>query len=133
MKPPLLLALLAAVLACPSGTNVRKFAPARSPNGIQADLRVGKQQTRIMGELLEVRDTSLLVLRDGARVTSIPIRQIRSGSFARLGTLIASGRVSGGDREQLRLVSRFPGGLGPEIAAQLLGAYGQTEPDRAVP
>lgn len=131
MKRAVLAPILAVALACPIGPSVQKFVPAESPYGVQSDIRAGNRRTRIRGELLEVQDTMLLVLRDGARVTSVPIREIRSASFAKLDVLIENGHLSGGGLDRLRLVSRFPAGLRPEIAAQLLAAYGQTEPDRA--
>lgn len=132
MKPALVLPALAVILACPTGTSVGGFAPAKSPNGIRADIRIAKSKTRIVGELLEVRDSMLLVLRDGARVTAVPIQDIRSASFAKMGVLISDGEFLG-DLERLRLVSRYPAGLAAELEAQLLAAYGQTEPDRVTP
>ena len=132
MKYPLLL-LLACTLACPVGTSVHHFEPAGSAHGVQADLRVGKHSTRVRGELLEVRDTALMLLRDGKRVTVVPIRLIRVGSFAKVDIQMMEGvRFSPADRDQLRLFSRFPGGLTPELEVQVLALYGQTEPDQAV-
>lgn len=132
MKAAIILPALAVILACPTGTTVRKFAPAQSPYGVQADIR-GDRKLRIVGELLEVGETTLLVLREGTRVMSVSIQEIRSASFAKVGMLIVDGHLSGRDRDRLRLVSRYPAGLRPEIATQLLAAYGQTEPDRVTP
>jgi len=132
MKPSLLLPLLATVAACPIGPRAGSFPAAQSPRGIQADIRLVRQKTAVRGELLEVRDSTLLMLRDGARVTSVPIRAIRLGSFDRQGQLIDGGRLSQGNREKLRLMSRFPASLRAEVLAQLLAAYGQTEPDQVV-
>jgi hypothetical protein len=119
--------------ACAVGASTRTFAPANEPQGIEADLRLERGKTRIQGELLEVQDTALLVLRDDARVTVVPLRAIRFGSFHRRGTLIVGGRVRPNERERLRLVSRFPAGLTPELRARLLAAYGQTEIERVGP
>lgn len=132
MKAPLVLALLAAVAAClPIGPTVDSFRPAQSPHVIEADIRLSdRAKTRIVGELLEVRDSTLLVLRDTTRVLLIPIGAIRIASFPKRGSLIQDGSLTPGDREELRLVSRFPAGLRPELEARLLAAYGQTEPEQ---
>jgi hypothetical protein len=131
MKRLYLLTLLALVAACPIGPTVESFTPARSPHGIAANIRLrDRAKTQIVGELLEVRDSTLLILRDTTRVLLIPIRAIRTGSFPKRGTLITDGDLTRGDREKLRLVSRFPAGLRPELEAQLLAAYGQTEPEK---
>jgi len=58
---------------------------------------------------------------------------IRAGYFRKSGILIARGRIDPTHREQLRLVSRFPAGLSPELRARLLAAYGQTEADGLTP
>lgn len=129
MRAALFVALLVAVAACPVGPTVRNFRPAQSPQGIAAEIQLrDRAKTRIVGELLEVRDSTLLVLRDTTRILLIPIRAIRSASFPKRGSLIENGRLTRGDREKLRLVSRFPAGLRPELEAQLLAVYGQTEP-----
>ena len=129
MRAAFAVPLLVAAGACFTGPSVHTFAPARAPAGIAADLRLA-QKTRIQGELLEVQDSALLVLQGNARVIIVPIARIRYGYFAKRGMLIASGQIDAKDREQLRLVSRFPAGLTAELRARLLSAYGQTEPDQ---
>lgn len=137
MRRALVVPLLIAVTwgACYTGPSVKSFAPAQSPRGIAADLRVDRGKTRIQGELLEVQDSALLVLRDGPRprVTIVPLRAIRAGFFPNVGTLSGAGRMAPKDRERLRLLSRFPAGLTPELRARLLAAYGQSEPDGVTP
>jgi hypothetical protein len=81
----------------------------------------------IRGELLEVRQSEILVLRDSTRVTLVALAAIRTATFANRDEKISSGAVSRRDREKLRLLSRFPSGLPPNVEAQLLAAYGQTE------
>src|SRR2546423_12871031 len=131
MKPIYLLTLLALVAACPIVPTVESFTPARSPQGIAANIRLNdRAKTQIVGELLEVRDSTLLILRDTTRLLLIPIRAIRTGSFPKRGTLIIDGNLTRGDREKLRLVSRFPAGLRPEVESRFLAAYGQTEPEQ---
>ncbi len=113
------------------GTSAGGFKPARSPYGVEAEIRIdGRRAPRFSGELLEVRDSTLLVLRD-ARVTEVPISAIRAARFPQ-NIVIDRGRISDGDREKLRLLSRYPGGLPAESVGQLLAAYGQTAPDSVV-
>jgi hypothetical protein len=121
---------LVAALACHVGPSIHKFEPAASAHGVQAYLRLGKHGTKVEGELLAVRDSTLLVLRDGERVVVAPIRLIRSARFEKLDMLMEGNRLSARDRERLRLFSRFPSGLTPELEAQLLAVYGQTAADQ---
>jgi hypothetical protein len=131
----------AALSACAVGMHVRDFEPARSAEGVRATVRT--PTTMLTGELLEVRDTGLLLLTTGDAVPSdgapqqnnrhpvrlIPYSAIARAQFAQLG--------SGGDlengrppshrlRERLRLVSRFPYGMSPAVEADLLKAHGQS-------
>ena len=130
MKRALLLGLLAVSAACATGPRVATYGPAVTPAGVHARLLIGRKRAEIRGELLEVRDSALLIVRDGTRVTLVPIDAIRYGDFSKMGPMIAEGELSGGARKRLRLVSRFPAGLSPELEAQLLRVHGQTEPDR---
>ena len=133
--------VLLALNACHVGPSAENFAPAIGPDGIWADLRL--KGVRVEGELLEVKDSGLLVLwkkrvtagqRQPRVVTFVPLAAIRRGSFDRYGTLIVDGApVAKGALQRLRLVSRFPKGLNPEIRAALLTVHGQTEPDAARP
>jgi hypothetical protein len=122
--------LLAALGACYHGPSARTFAPAQWPDGIEADLRL--KGARVRGELLEVQDSALLVLRD-SQIVLVPIRAIRTGDFHQRGVLIDHGRISEPELHRLRLVSRFPSGLTPELRARLLATYGQTEADGVTP
>jgi len=126
-----LLALVAlfGLMGCAVGPSTRTFGPANGPKGIEADLRVRwGPRGRIQGEVLEVQDTALVLL-SADRVVFVPIRGIWVGRFSRRGTLIEEGRVSRQSLSRLRIVSRFPSGLTPEVRARLLAAYGQTTPD----
>jgi hypothetical protein len=122
-------ALVLGSMGCFIGPTTRSFGPAAGPKGIAADLRVKWGPTgRLQGELLDVQDTALVLLRDN-RVTLVPIRLIKIGRFSRRGTLIEDGRTSQRSLAGLRTVCRFPGGLTPEVTSRLLAAYGQTAPD----
>jgi hypothetical protein len=117
--------IVCGVLGCHVGPSTSTFGPATGPRGIAADLRL--KHGAVQGELLEVQDSALLVLRDD-RVVLVPLAAIRVGSFEKRGALIEGGHSSRSARSALRLQSRFPSGLTPELRARLLAAYGQTEP-----
>lgn len=128
-RSSLVLVALVGSMGCVVGPTTREFDPATGPKGIAADLQVEWGRTgRLQGELLEVQDTALVLL-SANRVTLVPIRVIRIGRFSRRGTLIGDGYASEQSLSRLRSVSRFPGGLTPEVRARLLAAYGQTAPD----
>jgi hypothetical protein len=113
------------LVACYHGPSIYKFGPVRGPGGIDADLRL--QKARVHGELLEVQDTTLIVLTDSNKVVSVPLSGVRSGAFDKLGEIIGEGMNLESALARLRPFSRFPTGLTPELRARLLAAYGQTE------
>jgi hypothetical protein len=113
------------------GPTARSFPPATEPQGIGADLRFEEDSQRIHGELLAVQDTVFVLLSDAHRVVHVPISAIVVGRFTRRGTLIEDGWVSERSLAWLKLVSRFPAGLTPEISAKLLAMTGQAAPDWA--
>jgi hypothetical protein len=112
--------------ACYHGPSIYKFGPVRGPAGIGADLRL-RTKTVVQGELLEVQDSSLIVLTDSNRIVSVPLSGVRSGAFDKLGVIIGEGMNLESALAKLRPFSRFPTGLTPELRARLLAAYGQTE------
>jgi len=111
--------------ACYHGPSIYKFDPVQRPTGIDADLRLEK--TRVTGELLEVQDTTLILLTDSRKVVSVPVQGIRSGAFDRLGVMIGEGLDLQPALTTLRSFSRFPFGLTPALRGRLLAIYGQTE------
>ena len=111
--------------ACYHGPSIYTFDPVHRPTGIDADLRLEKK--RVSGELLEVQDTTLILLTDSRKVVSVPVQSIRSGAFDRLGVMIGEGIDPQPVLTTLRSFSRFPFGLTPELRARLLASYGQTE------
>jgi len=113
------------VAACYHGPSIYSFDPVRRPTGVDADLRLEKK--RVSGELLEVQDTTLILLTDSRKVVSVPVQGIRSGAFDKLGVMIGEGMDLQPALTKLRPFSRFPFGLTPELRARLLAVYGQTE------
>lgn len=129
MRQALLLSLLPALWACPVGPSARSFPPAHSARGVIATIKFQQASGELIGELLEVRDSTLLLLRNSARVVVVPIAAIRSATFSDLGRVIDHGQIYDSDWARLRLMSRFPDGMRPEAEAHMLAAHGQTMPD----
>lgn len=116
--------------ACYTGPGIRTFAPAQGPKGVQTTLKL-QQSGQAEGELLAVRDDGLMLLAN-ASVVFAPYTAIDDARFVERREL-GWGRLSG-DRgqppepniqQQLRLVSRFPQGLGGDVLEQLLGHHDQ--------
>lgn len=113
---PLLLA------ACMVGTSGRNYAPAKSPAGATVSIDLGDSR-RITGELLAVEETTLLVLQEHELIR-VAVTLIRSGKAPKISFTGQS--LVDTTRERLRLVSRYPQGVSPELEARLLQAYGTT-------
>lgn len=126
MQRTWVVALLVAALGCPVGTHAGSFEPAKSGAGI--GVVVETESGRGPGvELLAVEDTALLVLADG-RLTLAPYRVIRRVRVHQRSHLDFRRRgPSPRQREELRLLSRYPQGISAELLERLLAAYGQTE------
>lgn len=128
---------------CMVGQKVSSFSPARGAQGVRVDIQKGMGSWISGAELLAIQDTALLVLRVHRRPVSqervawadqqvvlVPLRIIQTARFAQMGisTLVEDGRFrSMSGREQVRLVSRYPQGVGPELLSALLAAYGQPQ------
>jgi hypothetical protein len=121
-------AVCASLAACTLGPSAARHPLGRYAGGAEATLRTAG--TRVSGELLEVQDTALLVLRDGERLTLVPYRLIRDGRvrFA-AGSLRNGGTPDVALRQRLRRFSRFPQGVGMPLLQQLLTIYGQPAVD----
>jgi hypothetical protein len=135
MPSPRVLLLLGLPLAGCSlgvGTSVKDFEPAHTPQGVRAEINAGG--AAFTGELLEVRETGLLV-RTGRRLVLVPYAAIGQAQFLRAECCrLAGGRPPLSDvKRKLRLMSRFPQGLTAELRQRLLAAYGQSAPDEVRP
>jgi len=116
-----------ALAGCPLGTGAGNFQPANGPAGITVELRA-TNGAQLTGELLEVRDTALLVLAD-ARMRLVPFRVIKRASFHQRGELdfADDSPATPTQRLEIRQVSRFPAGLSPDLLKKMLQLHGQTE------
>ena len=126
------LALLLLLAGCTVGPNVMKLAPAQTGQGIgivviPVETPGGPTYGRISAELLEVRDDALLIRE--SRVALVAYRAIAQVEVRGLK------RLNFGDgeppteeqREELRLLSRYPQGVSDDLLQRLLDAYDQDE------
>jgi hypothetical protein len=115
--------------ACYTSPKPEVYAPALSPNGVHAGLRL-RTGAEAAGELLEVRDSAYVLLIND-RVTVVPFSAIASGTFEHQDWM-SFGSVATPNaetRQRLRWDSRFPFGMRDPALAALLRAGKQTEPD----
>jgi hypothetical protein len=116
--------LIALILlaGCAVGSKAKNYAPAQGPAGATVELElVGKPA--LTGELLAVADSSLLVQSDG-RLHRVRWSLIASGKAPKVSFTGPTPEAE--VRERLRLISRYPQGVSPELQSRLLQAYGQT-------
>lgn len=125
MRPTLEACALALLAACAVGTTGGSYEPAKGPAGATVTLELGGRR-QLVGELLAVEDASLLVLQD-RQLVRVPLPLIVSGKAPKVSFTgqTLTGKV-GESRERLRLISRYPQGVSPELEARLLEAYGQS-------
>ena len=98
-------------------------------------VRVDTGQGKLSGELIEVRETGIVLLSD-QKLRLLPYTAILSSDLDQ-----TSSRYSISNRKapkpdvqaHLRLLSRFPQGLTPELMRELLDAQGQAELTGATP
>jgi hypothetical protein len=112
--------------ACGVGMTARKYPPAQGPKGV--NVRLTTAQGQVSGELIEVRDSGIVLADQKLRL--IAYTDILSSEVEKTSSryAIANRSVPTPEtRDHLRLLSRFPYGLSPEVMQRLLSAYGQTE------
>jgi hypothetical protein len=138
MTQALVLLIVASCAAgCSYAITADKLALTSSARGVNAHIKTGDAEFR--GELIEVRPEGLLILASSAAPAGqtpkpllrvVPFTAIMSSTFEELGGAysVGDGRVpQPAMRDRLRLVSRFPHGLAPELLRKLLESNGQTE------
>ena len=125
---PIVMMLLMSLTACVihAGPGPDDYPPAHSAAGVSASLVLAtNSSSRVDGELLEVRDSALVILtRD--RVVAVPFSTIDSGTFA--DSPVAVGhreKPLPGDFQSIRLVSRYPQGIPAEALRRILASKGQ--------
>lgn len=113
------LALLG-LAACAIGTTTRSYQPANGPAGAAVTLSLTEDRV-VVGELLAVEETTLLLV-ERQHLIRVDLATIQRLEGPKLST--AGGSLSAATRERLRLISRYPQGMTPELEARLLQAYG---------
>jgi hypothetical protein len=122
MRATVLLALMSTAVACSVGTTTQGYQPATGPAGAAVTLALTGHRA-IGGELLAVEHTSLLLV-ENAQLIRVEVASIRRLKGPKLS--VSGPNLSGATREQLRLISRYPQGVSPELEARLLRAYGMS-------
>jgi hypothetical protein len=141
---------------CSHGVMAGKYQPALGPRGVTLVMTVGQRQ--FAGELVEVRESGLVILVGGSAMPSASstpadgassqahaqgslqfvaygdIRSSRTVDQTGSSPAVMDRRAPDPDvREQLRLLSRFPQGLTAELLQLLLSAHGQSDLPRVAP
>lgn len=119
--------VLLGLASCSVGPRAEKFVPAHRPGGAEVRLDFGRRKGSAVGELIAVQDTALLILVASV-IELVPLASIDRGAVTASGSRASfSRRPTPETRERLRLLSRYPNGVTPELLRQLLEAYGQAE------
>ena len=111
---------------CSFGMTAKKFPPALSAKGVT--MRVVTDQRTVSGELIEVRDTGIVILAD-QKMQLLPYSSMVTANAEGIGSsLKIDGRRTPDPEvhDRLRLLSHFPQGLSPQLLQEFLGRYGQT-------
>ena len=117
------LAALLLAAGCHIGPQAKNHAPALRATG--ATVTVTTATGNVSGELLELRDSALVVL--ATQVTLVPIRAIERAAFS--DTRLTMDRryvLRPEEREELRVLARYPYGIPATAMTKLLGSKGQT-------
>ena len=124
MKRFLMIVFCAAPLACQFGTQVGALTVAHEPTGTAATIAL-RSGTIVNGELLAVGDTDITMLWSDS-VWSLPYARARKMTFSGVPVTLNNGvGPTPTERDRLRLSSRFPHGLSPDLEARLLAAHHQ--------
>ena len=109
--------------SCRLGTQAKDFPPALRTTGVAASVRTGS--TTVDGELLELRDSALVVLAN--QLTLIPVRAIQRAQFSDTRVIVESRyALRPEERQELRMLARYPYGIPDAALAKLLASKGQT-------
>lgn len=121
MRALVAVALPIALAGCQMGMWSEKFVPARSPAG--AELRFRTRAGNQVGELLEVRDSGVVVAPPGD-IMFVPFAAFRDAVVPQT-SIRFSGIPTPDVRERMRLLSRFPAGIPAQALERLLALRGQ--------
>lgn len=116
------LVALILLAGCSVGTKAKNYAPAQGPAGATVQLELAGKKA-LTGELLAVEESTLLVMA-GGELIRVSVPSIQSGKAPKLS--FTGTTLKNDVRNRLRLISRYPQGVSPELESRLLQAYGQT-------
>ena len=124
---------LATVLigGCHIGPQPSTYRLAQQAAGAESEIEMS--HGTMTAELLDVRDSAIVVLNLGA-VVLVPYAAIVKASFNGVDGNLSGGRAPPlGLRSDMRTVSRYPQGLSPALEEKLLAAYHQSSDDPRAP
>jgi hypothetical protein len=123
------LVVITIVGACTVGKSGKELMVATGPAG--ASIRVAVPQGAVTGELVTLREHGLIV-RSGTQLRFLPYGIITRLTVSELGpdyAVSAQGGMTAQKKAKLRLVSRFPHGMTPQIEREFLAKLGQSAID----
>ena len=136
------IAVVVSLGSCHVGPMIDELEASRQPFGAHVEIEISQSGTpRTLdyeGELIEVGDDGLVFAtrpNDGApsRLIYAPWQRIRSIEATELPGYRYTGRGSRSRRsetmQEMRIVSRFPQGLTPELMDELLASFDQVKVD----
>jgi hypothetical protein len=112
------LALLA-LFGCSIGGSVAGWRPSSQAAGTEIELDLGGMH-KVKGELIALDSAGFLVL-EPTRLVRVDPQELRGGSGYKSSF---DSPLSAETRNRLRLMSRYPQGVSPEVERALLEAYG---------
>lgn len=108
-------AAIMTIAACHTGPSAKSYYGVKEGRGIRVKIHAGKKQ-RTEGEVLEVRDSALVVLGSGCAISVVPFATIRQAAFKGINPAYEKGWPTTDERAELRLLSRYPGGMPQPVA-----------------
>src|SRR5688572_10479783 len=112
--------------SCRIGPSVETYTAARNPEGVRIDARTRGEH--ILGEVIEVRGDTALVVLAGGQLILVPWQLMRNVRITGLALSSMTGKCVAPDyRAAVTRLSRFPQGMTPEIRARFLAHLGQSE------
>jgi hypothetical protein len=109
------------------GRQSKDVSVANAPAGTAVEIRLHESDLVLSGELLEVREDALVLL-SARQVVLVPLRMIRHARFQDAPIKNGDGTLGTEDRSYLRLYSRYPSGISPQVMQELLRTHGQDAP-----
>lgn len=123
------LALITIASGCTFGRSGKDLVVATGPGG--ATISAAVPQGTVTGELVTLREHGLIV-RSGTQLRFLPYGIITRLTVSELGpdyAVSAQGGMTAQKKAKLRLVSRFPQGMTPQVEREFLAKLGQSAID----